>query len=113
MRYRRLVTIQSPTEVRSATGVVTHEWTDEETDVPATIVTSTNESRATDMAVVVDRYDVVMAGPHANVRPSWSIVDDDGARYDVEATEVLLGGRQTRVVARLVATPSPADDGGS
>lgn len=111
MRYRELVTVQSPTEVRSAKGAVSHNWSDVLADVPATIVPSVVESRGADMTVIEDRFDVVLAGRLTSLHPTMSIVDGLGRRFDIEQIDYLLGGRQTRATCRLVDSPVAVEAG--
>lgn len=108
MRYRERVTVQVPTQIRSRKGAVTNTWADVDdlTDLPATIVPSVVEQRGAEMIVVQDRYDVVLAGRHPDITPNMGVLDGLGRLYQIEQIDPLLGGRQTRLVARLVDSPA-------
>lgn len=105
MRYRERVAIQEATEARSSKGSVTQAWAGVVGlgDIPATIVPSVIESQAGEMTVVQDRYNIVLAGRHEAIQPAMAVVDGDGRRYDIEQVDLLLGGRQTRLLARRVS----------
>ena len=110
MRYRELVSIEEPTQVRSARASVSLTWSSVsgQTDIPATIVASADERRNPDMTIVEDRFDIVLAGRRDGLRPQMSVVDSAGRRYNIERIEYLLGGRQTRVIGNLVDSPTAA-----
>lgn len=104
MRFRTRVAIQSPLEVRDPAGGVSYDW---ETvpalaDVAATIMPSVEETRDPELVSVEDRYDIVLAGHHPEVRPEM-VVLDGLAVYDIVRVAPTLGRRETVLVARQVA----------
>jgi hypothetical protein len=104
MRYRTRVAIQSPVEVRDPAGGVTHtfETIDALGDLAATIMPAVEESRDPDLVTIEDRYDIVLAGHHPEVRPAM-VVLDGLAVYDIVRVAPTLGRRETVLVARQVA----------
>jgi uncharacterized protein YaiI (UPF0178 family) len=110
LRYRSRVALERPTEIRSPKAAVRFEYeTIEGLDaVPATIVPATIETRLPDHVAIEDRYDVVLAGRHLELRAQDAVVDGDGRRFEIETIAPLLGERQTRLTARLVTAPTTA-----
>jgi hypothetical protein len=104
MRFRTRVAIQSPVEVRDPAGGVTHayETVPALADVAATIMPAVEETRDPDLVTVEDRYDIVLAGHHPEVRPEM-VVLDGMAVYDIVRVAPTLGRRETVLVARQVA----------
>lgn len=114
MRYRQLVTIRRATEVRSPKGAVRLEYADVDglTELPATIVPSTIETRTPGETIIQDRYDVVIAGRHGGeIRTADAVVASDDRVFEIESIDPLLGERQTRLTARLVTGPGPEVEG--
>lgn len=105
MRYRTRVAIQAPVEVRDLAGGVTHshEAVPGLASVAATIVPAVDESRDPDLVTVEDRFDIVLAGHHPQIRPEM-VVLDGLAVYDIVRVAPILGRRETVLVARKVAT---------
>jgi hypothetical protein len=104
MRHRTRVAVQAPVEVRDPAGGVAYEW---ETipalaDVAATVVPAVEERRDAEMVTVEDRYDIVLAGHHPEVRPEMVVLDGI-AVYDIVRVAPTLGRRETVLVARQVA----------
>ena len=60
------------------------------------------EARDTELVAVEDRYDIVLAGHHPQVRPEM-VVLDGLAVYDVVRVAPTLGRRETVLVAQRVA----------
>jgi hypothetical protein len=104
MRFRTRVAIQGPVDIRDPAGGVTHayETIPELDDVAATIMPAVEESRDPDMVTVEDRYDIVLAGHHPDVRPEM-VALDGLAVYDIVRVAPTLGRRETVLVARRVA----------
>jgi hypothetical protein len=104
MRYRTRVAIQAAVEVRDPAGGVSHiyETIPELADVAATIVPAAEESRDPDLVAVEDRYDIVLAGHHPQVRPEMVVLDGH-AVYDIVRVAPTLGRRETVLVAQRVA----------
>ena len=104
MRFRTRVAIQAPVEVRDSSGGVSYsyETIDALADVAATIMPAVEESRDPDLVTVEDRYDIVLAGHHPEVRPEM-VVLDGLAVYDIVRVAPTLGRRETVLVARQVA----------
>ena len=71
MRFRTRVAIQAPIEVRDPAGGVSHDWETIEdlASVAATIMPAVDETRDPELVTVEDRYDIVLAGDHPDVRP--------------------------------------------
>ncbi len=105
MRYRTRVAIQAPIEIRDPAGGVSHayETIPELTAVAATVVPAVEETLGPDMVTVEDRYEIVLAGHHPEVRPQM-VVLDGLAVYDIVRVAPTLGRRETVLVARQVAT---------
>ncbi len=104
MSFRTRVAIQSPVEVRDPAGGVsqTYETVDGLASVAATIMPAVEESRDPDLVTVEDRYDIVLAGHHPELRPEM-VVLDGLAVYDIVRVAPTLGRRETVLVARQVA----------
>jgi hypothetical protein len=104
MRYRTRVAIQAPVEVRDPSGGVTqsYETIDALASVAATIMPAVEESRAPDLVTVEDRFEIVLAGHHPEVRPEM-VVLDGLAVYDIVRVAPTLGRRETVLVAQRVA----------
>lgn len=105
MRYRTRVALQAPLEVRDSAGGVSHayETVPALADLAAAIMPAVEESRDPEMITVEDRYDIVLAGHHPEVRPEM-VVLDGLAVYDIVRVAPTLGRRETVLVARQVAT---------
>jgi uncharacterized protein YaiI (UPF0178 family) len=107
MRYRHLVTIMQPTEVRSAKAAVSHTWAPLHSSVPATITATTvQETRASDMAVEEGRYDIVLAGRYVDVTTAMAVQDSEGRQFEIDFIDAAFNKRQTRLAARIVSTPA-------
>jgi len=104
MRFRTRVAIQAPVEVRDPAGGVsqTFETIEALASVAATIMPAVEETRDPDLVTVEDRYDIVLAGHHPEVRPEM-VVLDGLAVYDIVRVAPTLGRRETVLVARQVA----------
>jgi hypothetical protein len=104
MRYRTRVAIQAPVEVRDPAGGVSHayETMPALTSVAATVVPAVEETRGPDLVTVEDRYEIVLAGHHPEVRPAM-VVLDGLAVYDIVRVAPTLGRRETVLVAQRVA----------
>ncbi len=104
MRYRTRVAIQAPTEVRDPAGGVSHayETVPDLTSVAATIMPAVEETRDPELVTVEDRFDIVLAGHHPEVRPEM-VVLDGLAVYDIVRVAPTLGRRETVLVAQRVA----------
>ena len=104
MRHRQRVAIQAPIEVRDAAGGVSYlyETVDALADVAATVLPVVDERREADLTMVEDRYDIVLAGHHPDVRPEM-VVLDGAAVYDILRVQPTLGRRETVLAARQVA----------
>ena len=103
MRYRTRVAIQAPVEVRDPAGGVSHAY--------ETIPRSRRSRRrwcrrsrkpGPDLVTVEDRYEIVLAGHHPEVRPAM-VVLDGLAVYDIVRVAPTLGRRETVLVAQRVA----------
>jgi hypothetical protein len=108
MRHRTRVAIQAAIEVRDAAGGVAYEW---ETipalaDVAATVVPDMGERdgerRDDELVTVEDRYNVILAGHHPEIRPEMVVLDGTSV-YDIIRVAPTLGRRETVLVARQVA----------
>jgi hypothetical protein len=104
MRFRTRVAIQAPVEIRDPAGGVscTFETIEELASIAAAIMPAVEESRDPDLVTVEDRYDIVLAGHHPEVRPEM-VVLDGLAVYDIVRVAPTLGRRETVLVARQVA----------
>jgi len=104
MRFRTRVAIQAPVEVRDPAGGVsqTFETIEDLASVAATIMPAVEESRDPELVTVEDRYDIVLAGHHPEVRPEM-VVLDGLAVYDIVRVALTLGRRETVLVTRQVA----------
>ena len=84
------VTVQEPTEVRSATGAVTYTWADvaDLVGVPARIIAVATETPGPDMTVVADLYEVHLApgGQHTPIRPQMRVLSGADA-YDIRKVD--------------------------
>lgn len=105
MRHRTRVAIAAPVDSRDEAGGVSHAY---ETipalaAVAATILPAVEEAQEPDHVTVEDRYDIVLAGHHPEVRPEM-VVLDGLAVYDVIRVAPTLGRRETVLVARQVTT---------
>jgi head-tail adaptor len=91
------VTVQEPTEGRSASGDVTYTWTDvaDLVDVPARIMVATTEATTPDMTVVTDAYEIHLApgGQHTTIHPRMRVLAGADA-YDIR-----------KVAAPVIGTP--------
>jgi hypothetical protein len=105
MRYRTRVAIQSSVEVRDPAGGVTHTHVTVPglASVAATIVPAVDETRDPDLVTIEDRFDIVLAGHHPQIRPEMVVLDGI-AVYDIVRVAPTLGRRETVLVARKVAT---------
>ena len=104
MRYRTRVAIQAPVEIRDPAGGVTHSFETIEAlaSVAATIMPAVEETREPELVTVEDRFDIVLAGHHPEVRPQM-VVLDGLAVYDIVRVAPTLGRRETVLVAQRVA----------
>jgi hypothetical protein len=104
MRFRTRVAIQAPVEVRDPAGGVSHDWETIEAlaSIPATLMPAVDETLDPELVTVEDRYDIVLAGDHPEVRPEM-VVQDGLAVYDIVRVAPTLGRRETVLVARQVA----------
>jgi len=104
MRFRTRVAIQSPVEARDPAGGVTYtfETIEDLASIAATIMPAVEESRDPELITVEDRYDIVLAGHHPEVRPEM-VVLDGLAVYDIVRVAATLGRRETVLVAQRVA----------
>ena len=104
MRHRTRVALQAPVEVRDAAGGVAYEWQTVPAlaDLAATVMPAVEETRDAELVTVEDRYDIVLAGHHPEIRPEM-VVLDGSAVYDILRVAPTLGRRETVLVARQVA----------
>lgn len=105
MRHRTRVAIAAPVESRDEAGGVSYgyETVPSLADLAATVLPAVDEAQEPGHATVEDRYDIVLAGHHPEVRPEM-VVLDGVAVYDVVRVAPTLGRRETVLVARQVAT---------
>ena len=66
------------------------------------MVPAVEETRGPDLVTVEDRFEIVLAGHHPEVRPAM-VVLDGLAVYDIVRVAPTLGRRETVLVAQRVA----------
>lgn len=103
-RQLEVLRAEAPVEVSDPAGGVsqTFETVPDLASIAATIMPAVEESRDPDLVTIEDRYDIVLAGHHPELRPEM-VVLDGLAVYDIVRVAPTLGRRETVLVALRVA----------
>ena len=115
MKYPHVVTFQSPTETRTASGGVAYDYDDVEdlSDLPCRIVPMQEEDQDNRMVLESDRFTIIVQGDRAIDRPMRAVSSFLDAMLDVIRVQrpVLYGSAAsyaTIVDAQLIRADAEA-----